>query len=191
MSTHAQLLLVCSNEVDALRARLKISQTKADVAEYKRNKAKTRFQQLRSSLQRQRATVSLVQKETAGSGTASVHDHKYLVGRHEHSNDHMFSDLVKKLLEEGRQTKIDIYKESQMTVNIYDDGWQSHLNALSKPVEDVATPADAVQAAFDVLLALAVEAHAGSGSHSCTGDIFQFDAEPESPRAGLDQNPFY
>lgn len=76
-------------------------------------------------------------------------------------------------------------------MDVYDDGWESRLNDPSKNVANVATPADAVQTAFDVPSASALEAQIGGGSQRKTEETFQFDGKPESSGAGLDLYYFY
>lgn len=67
----------------------------------------------------------------------------------------MFQGLVTTLVEQRRQAKINIFEESETTVDIYAGGWQARLNALSKTLaESFANSSVAVQAASEVSLFL-------------------------------------
>lgn len=66
--------------------------------------------------------LSRVQCEIAALGVALVQGRRYLMCRFEYSNDQIFSGLIKKLVEEGRKTKINFYGKSQNTVHVYADG---------------------------------------------------------------------
>lgn len=61
---------------------------------------------------------------------------------------------------------------------------------VKKAVADIATSAYAIEAASDVLPALAHEAQTGRGSKDNAGETFQLDAEPQSPGAGPEPNSF-
>lgn len=124
-------------------------------------------------------------------GTSLVQNHKYLVDRLEHNNDQKFTGLVKKLVEEKRQAKIIIYEESQKTANVYADGWQFRLDALSKAVEDVASLDDDFQAASDLPVDPAPETQTGSVPQGNAGKNFQIDAESNCVGAVPEQTFVY
>lgn len=65
--------------------------------------------------------MSRVQDEIGTVGTGLVKARNYLVCQLEYSNDQMFSDILRKLVEEGGQEKMNIYKEFKQTVNVYKD----------------------------------------------------------------------
>lgn len=67
-------------------------------------------------------------------GSGLPKDLNYLVNRLDYSNDQRFKSHVKKLVEDGRQARVDIYEESGETVDVYANGWKYFLNALKKTV---------------------------------------------------------
>lgn len=74
---------------------------------------------------------------------------------------------------------------SQKKVNVYADGWQCRLKALSKVVTDsFVTRASTAKAASDVPTASTSEIQAGNGSYVNAGDEFQFNAKPDFPGDG-------
>lgn len=93
---------------------------------------------MQSGQRRNQAKVSSVQSDIAELDTALVQNCKYVTWRLGHSNVRMFSGLVNKLMKERGQVKVNIFEESQMTVNIYVRSWQCRLNALSKAAAEVA-----------------------------------------------------
>lgn len=110
-----------------------------------------------------------MQDEIAALGVGIVKDYNYLVCLPEHSNDHMFSGVVWKPVEEGRLAKINIYKESKQTVNVYADGRQSRLNALKKVEEEAfVTPTFVVQAVSDAPPVLVPDSRESNGSQGHT-----------------------
>lgn len=64
-----------------------------------------------------------MQSEMAALSSVLVQDRICLVCRTERCNDEMFSGLIEKLVEEGRQAKVNIYEDSQKTVDVYSDVW--------------------------------------------------------------------
>lgn len=109
--------------------------------------------------------------------------------RLEHSNEQMFSRLVKKLVKEGRQVRIDVYVKWKKMADEYADSWQSILNPRSRTVLDsLAAPAPVVQTASDAPPIPAHEVQAGSGSHDNAGAKYQFSAEHDSPSAVSEPN---
>lgn len=96
----------------------------------------------------------------------------------EHGSDQTCSDIVTKLVKEGCQVKKHIYEKSQKTVDVFADGLQSLLNALSNDILDVATLANVFQTASDVPPAPAFEAETGSCCQRHSLERFQFEAEP-------------
>lgn len=89
------------------------------------NGTKARLPKLQSGEKRYQAAVSRVKDEIAALGAGFGKDRNYLVRRLDYSSKEMFSGLVRKLVEEGRQGKMNIYEESQQTMNVYPDGLQS------------------------------------------------------------------
>lgn len=69
-------------------------------------------------------------------------------------------------------------------MDVYADGLHSCLNIFSRAATDVATPANAGQAATNVSLPPASEAQTGSGSQGNVWESFQCRGEPVSPVAG-------
>lgn len=67
-------------------------------------------------------------------GTKLVNDCNYLVVRLEHSDELIFINLFPKLVDAGRQAKVDIYDDSEQTVSVYADGWHYRLTTLRKAV---------------------------------------------------------
>lgn len=88
--------------------------------------------------------VCWVQTEIAVLPTALVRDRKYLVWRLKHKNNRVFSGFFKKLAEEGRQVKVNVYKELQEAVDVYRKGWQARLNVFREAVADIVLPENAV-----------------------------------------------
>lgn len=95
---------------------LAAAQTRAPGAEYEIERAKARLRQLQSGQQRYQIAVSRVQNEIAALGAALVKNSNYLQILLEHSNDHIFSGLVRKLVKEGCQAKMNVYKDSKQMV---------------------------------------------------------------------------
>lgn len=74
-------------------------------------------------------------------------------------------------MEEERHVEINIYEQSQKTVDVYTDGWHFRLGALIETVGDVARTADAVRAPYDVLPAPAREFQTGSSAYGNDGKM--------------------
>lgn len=98
----------------------------------------------KSGQQLYRVVVSQVVSDISALRTTLDQDLKYLTFALDHSNDQVFSGPAEKLMEDGRQSKIIFYEESQKTANVYANDWQSRLNVLSMAVACNVTPADAV-----------------------------------------------
>lgn len=63
-----------------------------------------------------------MQEEIAALGAGLVRDCDYLVRLLEHSNDQIFSGLMRELVKEARQAKMSTYKVLQQMVSVYEHG---------------------------------------------------------------------
>lgn len=132
-----------------------------------------------------------MKSEIAALGAGLFKDRSYLANRLEYSYDQMFKVLGKRLLDEGRQAKVDIYEHSRKTVDVYPDCWKSSLNGLGKTATNllkVSSPV--VQAASDVLLSPAPKAQAASGSQGNDDAEYQLSVENNSSAAGPDHSSY-
>lgn len=113
-----------------------------------------------------------MQSEITELSTVLFQDCKYLVWRLVDSNDQIVSGLVMQLVEEGRQAKVTIYKESHKSSDAYANIWQTRVNVLSEAVAHVVRPGNDVQAAPNVPATSAPEAQTGSRSQVYPGKAF-------------------
>lgn len=97
----------------------------------------------------------------------------------------MLSGLVKDLVEERRQVKVNIHEESRQTVIVYAGGWQSRLNTLKKVVTNAfVLLASVIQGASKVPPVPVSKFQEGNVLQSFARDDVECNAAPVSSRAG-------
>lgn len=112
MGSRDQTLIARSTEVADLKVRLPATQEREADAEYESDGAKTRLQQPHSGQHSHQAALSHEQDDIAALGAGLVEYYNYLACRLERRKDQMFSGLSRKLVEEERQKKMNIYEDS-------------------------------------------------------------------------------
>lgn len=103
----------------------------------------------------------------------------------------MFEDLLRKLVDAGRQAKVENYEESKQTVDVYTEGWQSRLTTLTAAIAvSSAAAAHIVQSASNTPCASAAGVQTGSCFQGYARAEYQIDAEPDSAGARLKPSSF-
>lgn len=154
------------------------------VAKHERDREKALVQHLQSGQQRYQSAMSRVQGQIEAPKADLMKDRNYLVCQLEESYQQSVSGIVRKLVKEGRQAKMNICEESKQALNIYTDYSQFGLNDHMKVVEDAfVTLIFVVQVMLDVSLVLAPVVQEGNCSNEYARSDFEFNAAADYPGA--------